>query len=504
MEKPRFKISEIRFGKTRCRSCGLISSNYNFLDKNKGWFCPNCIERLYNIYNFDSKNFEQSLIKQQKNINKLKKSLKHKKHEICKQQVLFFFLVKEKKKIKESLEQKKHEISKQQELYLFLMNKKGELEQNLTFKNRQIKKKDKQLEQKNNEISKQQEVYKNSKIITLIVFIATISLLLSIMAYFNFYLKSDKDVDIDIENLVKYNFYKKIEEKNIKHIINNWRNAWSTMNSKKFFLFYSKNFLTKGHASFKQWKNERVKKVNSEVIDLDLSNIQIYFNSYSSATATFHLFYKTKDIQEKVQKKLFFKKSLYGWLITKEEILPFHYPVIEVATIKRSTINSQLEIRYELSKKDLYYQVQYGNTLSDISKIFNIKMEALKEWNEIKNGEIKEGQEILLKNTYFIKHEHKNINKTFEKISEISNRYDVPIDDIIFFNGLRNNTVEPGKKIVLFIRPFLSYIVGTRDTLIEISNKFNINISTIKSINSLDSDYIAVGQKLIIPKKKKI
>ena len=281
------------------------------------------------------------------------------------------------------------------------------------------------------------------------------------------------------------------------------------MNKMKYFSFYSKNFEPEKQLSLEIWKEQRIKRLNKKFIDIEVSNIQILIESYKVATVIFDQKYKTYGYQDQLQKKLCFEKSFYGWLITKEKNL-FNYSIKNIEqqingtkVTKDNYINTSQPVkRYNLIQKNLYYQVRYGNTLSEISKIFNIKISSLIEWNKINNGQVKVGQKILLKNTLFIKKNYKT--KKIEKLDEISKKYDISIKNIKFFNGLRQDTLKPNKELVLYIKPFIAYTVQPGDTLIELSNKYKIKTSTIKSINRLKRDYIYAGQEIIIPKEKKI
>jgi len=167
-------------------------------------------------------------------------------------------------------------------------------------------------------------------------------------------------------------------------------------------------------------------------------------------------------------------------------------PIVS-GTIYNTVVDKQLKSQTTTSKKkikrcnihinDIYYTVQKGNSLAEISRIFNIKISKIIEWNEMKNNMVKAGQTILIKNSMFIKKNY--TTKTLEKLSNISKKFDISEYNIKFFNGLQKNILAPKTKLLLYIKPYFEYVIRKDDRLEIISKKFHTPISNIKLLNNL-------------------
>ena len=82
--------------------------------------------------------------------------------------------------------------------------------------------------------------------------------------------------------------------------------------------------------------------------------------------------------------------------------------------------------------------------------------------------------------------------ETYESISKL---FGVPVEYI-----KQNNvgSLYKGKILYLPESHFLCYIVKPFDTLQKIANQFNTTAEKLRIKNSLDNDYIFIGQKIYI------
>lgn len=113
----------------------------------------------------------------------------------------------------------------------------------------------------------------------------------------------------------------------------------------------------------------------------------------------------------------------------------------------------------KVSSTNMYYTVQKGNTLYAISKVYNVSILDIKNWNNLKSDTVLVGQKLIIK---------QKLTKNAE------------------------NT-QPTTKA-------LKYTVQYGDSLSIIGKVYGVSIAKIKSWNDLKSDLIYVGQKLIIKK----
>jgi len=104
--------------------------------------------------------------------------------------------------------------------------------------------------------------------------------------------------------------------------------------------------------------------------------------------------------------------------------------------------------------------------------------------------------------------------KKGDSLGKIAARYHVTINQIKNWNGLRSNTIQSGKTLVIYSRGggggskskssggYTYYTVRKGDTLSGIAAKYRgVTANDIKKANGLRSNNIQAGKKLKIPKK---
>ncbi len=129
------------------------------------------------------------------------------------------------------------------------------------------------------------------------------------------------------------------------------------------------------------------------------------------------------------------------------------------------------------------YIVQRGDTLSGISKRFNIKLSSIKDINpQIKKDIVRLGQKIKLPG---------KVDVGEQKIPEGS-----------FAKNTANKSSKPAP--AKFTGSTKEYVVKNGDTLGEIAKASGITVRQLKEMNGLSKDTIRVGQKLVVPAKAKV
>ena len=97
------------------------------------------------------------------------------------------------------------------------------------------------------------------------------------------------------------------------------------------------------------------------------------------------------------------------------------------------------------------------------------------------------------------------IVKKGDSLYLISQKYDLKIDDLKNWNGLKSNTIYVGQKLQL-TKPeknqttTKTYTVQKGDTLYRVAKTYDVNIDQIKTWNALKNNTIYVGQKLVVNK----
>lgn len=176
------------------------------------------------------------------------------------------------------------------------------------------------------------------------------------------------------------------------------------------------------------------------------------------------------------------------------------------------------------------YKVQKGETLSSISKKYNITEEELKASNNLKSNTLRSGQSLQIAQVATpasavpsnkVELEAKSVSykvKKGETLSSISKKYHITEDELKAMNNLKSSTIRFGQELKVN-QPLevasanngskntkadpvvATYKVKKGETLSDIAEKNNVSVSDIKSLNNLHSSSIIPGQQLQLVSK---
>lgn len=109
-------------------------------------------------------------------------------------------------------------------------------------------------------------------------------------------------------------------------------------------------------------------------------------------------------------------------------------PVVRLASLK-------------VTKNPIVYKVKSGDNLTDLSRIFNIKLASIKKVNKLKRGRILVGQKLILPST------KKGIYtvKAGDHLTKVSQEFNLPIEALVKLNKVRKNQIYPGQKLIVNI-----------------------------------------------------
>lgn len=87
-----------------------------------------------------------------------------------------------------------------------------------------------------------------------------------------------------------------------------------------------------------------------------------------------------------------------------------------------------------------------------------------------------------------------------ESLTKISKQYDVRMADIIQWNELRSDVVFAGAKLRIQLAPFqkVIHIVREGDSLIRIADQYRVSVEQIKEWNKLTGNVVFTGARLVI------
>ena len=180
-------------------------------------------------------------------------------------------------------------------------------------------------------------------------------------------------------------------------------------------------------------------------------------------------------------------------------------------------------------KKYYIHQVESEQSLYSISKLYEISIEELKQYNPYLAG-VQLGQVLWIPVLY---DDITHIVQHRETLYGISRRYSQPIDSIIAYNPQITEGLQRGQELVIknIIRPIqiqkisenpfstnsetssdeliyedslVEYTVHSGETLYSISRRFMVPMDTLVNRNKLQNNVLSEGQVLIIPLKKEL
>ncbi|MCU0389798.1 MAG: LysM peptidoglycan-binding domain-containing protein [Thermoflexibacter sp.] len=244
----------------------------------------------------------------------------------------------------------------------------------------------------------------------------------------------------------------------------------------------------------------------------------------------------------------------------------FSQPDNTITEVPDSLVNKATEVAkkevnipQKINLQDTIYTAQAGETIIDVYKKTNVPLDNLIAWNDLKNTDLAEGQQIRLKppvqktaevnnkgtlpsnpntnpvntatevphpdevamttpdntSAQIVPDEHQ-VQKG-ETVSAIANKYKLKVADLKKWNGLdEKGAIKVGQKLKLKEPAANAYIpevkadtsevvhtVQDKETLFGIAKKYNISIAEIAKNNSIDekTPVIKKGQKLTIKRR---
>lgn len=172
------------------------------------------------------------------------------------------------------------------------------------------------------------------------------------------------------------------------------------------------------------------------------------------------------------------------------------------------------------NKKATYHVVEEGDNLSDIANSYDVTVADLKDWNDLENDKIMVGQKLVVaepKTTKEKNTKEKTSNKKAkthkvkegENLTGIADKYDVSVEDLREWNNLKKDVIVPGQELIVSKTTTKkettketskkTHKVKKGDTLASISEEYDVSIKDLKKWNDLESDgTIYIGQTLKI------
>jgi len=170
----------------------------------------------------------------------------------------------------------------------------------------------------------------------------------------------------------------------------------------------------------------------------------------------------------------------------------------------------------ELTSEAVTHQIQPGETIIAISALYDVSVDDIKRWNNLRSSKIIAGKSLVVYPNGHNKTVSKsNVNtssndfiyhkvKKGETLSNIAETYKISISSIQQWNNITGNKIIAGQDLKIkkssgsnFEQPKDGYhIVERGQSLYSISKMYNTSVQTLKKLNNLSSSKIIPGQKL--------
>jgi len=166
------------------------------------------------------------------------------------------------------------------------------------------------------------------------------------------------------------------------------------------------------------------------------------------------------------------------------------------------------------------HKVKKGESLFAISKTFHISIDELKKINNLKGTSLRPGQEIKLSqipDRTMAKADIKPVNahkvNVGESLYTISKIYNISIDDLKKINNLKNSNIRPGQEIQLNQQltgrsiamadraTQITHKVVSGESLYSIAKTYGCTIQELKEWNHTSNTKLNLGDKLIVSPK---
>lgn len=174
----------------------------------------------------------------------------------------------------------------------------------------------------------------------------------------------------------------------------------------------------------------------------------------------------------------------------------------------------------------VYHKVLRGETLKSIAGKYNVKIDDLREWNNISGNKILAGNKLKIfsdtpsnlisdnETTVTKKNSvYKYRVKKGDTIGEIAEKFGTSVAFVKKWNNLRSNTIRSGQTLKIYTGESVTslgdnttktnsninyYKVKAGDSIGEIADKYHVSIADIKKWNKLGSNKILAGKTLKI------
>lgn len=171
------------------------------------------------------------------------------------------------------------------------------------------------------------------------------------------------------------------------------------------------------------------------------------------------------------------------------------------------SFNAYGEVFYRVQKGDSLYKIskRFNVSIEELRSANNLSKDKLKPGQRLnipsrhntvslvdKTHDASEVQTASRSSADFY------IVKKGDTLSSISKKYNIPISDLKEINELKSNKLRIGQKIFLKKTGPRTYTVKKGDNIWKIAKRFGIGVEELMELNELDSEELRPGQMLVV------
>lgn len=239
---------------------------------------------------------------------------------------------------------------------------------------------------------------------------------------------------------------------------------------------------------------------------------------------------KVEDIKPKEETVLVNKEHRNETPKVKKETEPKIEPKVEVkkeTETKKNTENKTKTTTKKESGTAQTYTVKSGDNLTGIAGNYNVDVSDIKEWNSLESDKITVGQKLKIYSDKKTTTEKNKKAKTYtvksgDNLTEIADNNGVSVSNIKEWNELDDDVIFEGQVLKLYAAKettkkdskkdtkkdtkketkskTTTHTVKKGETLGKIAAKYDVSIAELKKWNGIKGDTIEIGEKLIVKK----
>ena len=195
----------------------------------------------------------------------------------------------------------------------------------------------------------------------------------------------------------------------------------------------------------------------------------------------------------------------YGNINNQEEATFLKNNLENIGEAVVIALANYLNVPYQ-STNDIYYTVKKGDSLYSIAQKYNTTVDELKKLNNLTTNNLAIGDVLKVKEKPKENNSSSEITYTVKKgdsLYQISKKYNISVEELKTYNNLKSNLLSIGDVLKIptsnSSKNETTYTVKSGDSLYSIAKKFNTTVSELKQKNNLTSNLLQINQVLKIP-----